>query len=87
MFTPCKVEIVCYAPEQVGLKLPQQTKHNKQRNVEILPDLDLISNAVENMLGLTDVVRLAYILFEVFSPSNGNCIRPSRAATVIKKHR
>lgn len=60
MFTPCKVEIVGYEPEFVGMKIAQQTKHNKQRSVEILPDLDLISNAIQNMLELSDVV-IGYI--------------------------
>jgi len=56
MFTPCKVDIVGYEPELVGMKLAQQTKHNKQRSAEILPDLDLISNAILDMLKLSDVV-------------------------------
>ncbi|PRD24424.1 UNVERIFIED_CONTAM: eIF3-S5-1 [Trichonephila clavipes] len=60
MFTPCKVEIVGYEPEFVGMKIAQQTKHNKQRSVEILPDLDMISNAIQNMLELSDVV-IGYI--------------------------
>ncbi|XP_035225255.1 eukaryotic translation initiation factor 3 subunit F-1-like [Stegodyphus dumicola] len=59
MFTPCKVEIVGYEPELVGMKIAQQTKHNKQRSVEILPDLDLINNALQEML-LSDVV-IAYV--------------------------
>lgn len=56
MFTPCKVEIISYEPELVGMKLSQQTKFNKQRSAEILPDLDLISNAVLDMLKLSDVI-------------------------------
>ncbi|GFY71470.1 eukaryotic translation initiation factor 3 subunit F [Trichonephila inaurata madagascariensis] len=60
MFTPCKVEIVGYEPEFVGMKIAQQTKHNKQRSVEILPDLDMINNAIQNMLELSDVV-IGYI--------------------------
>ncbi|KAG8194519.1 hypothetical protein JTE90_013271 [Oedothorax gibbosus] len=60
MFTPCKVEIVGYEPELVGMKIAQQTKHNKQRSVEIVPDLDLINNSIHEMLELSDVV-LAYI--------------------------
>lgn len=38
------------------MKLAQQTKHNKQRSVEILPDLDLISNAIHDMIEMSDVV-------------------------------
>ncbi|GFQ65999.1 eukaryotic translation initiation factor 3 subunit F, partial [Trichonephila clavata] len=81
MFTPCKVEIVGYEPEFVGImdliskhsdslfyemggfnlsENAQQTKHNKQRSVEILPDLDMINNAIQNMLELSDVV-IGYI--------------------------
>ncbi|XP_015919367.1 eukaryotic translation initiation factor 3 subunit F [Parasteatoda tepidariorum] len=56
MFTPCKVEIVGYEPELVGMKLAQQTKYNKQRSAEILPDLDLINNAILDMLKLSVVV-------------------------------
>ena len=56
MFTPCRVEIMGYEPELVGMKLCQKTKHNKQRSAEIVPDLDMISNAIQDMLQLTDVV-------------------------------
>jgi len=60
MFTPCRVEIVGYEPELVGMKICQKTKHNKQRSAEIVPDLDMISNAIQEMLQLTDVV-ISYV--------------------------
>lgn len=60
MFTPCKVEVVGYEPELVGMKIAQQTKNKKNRSVEILPDLDLVSNAVHEMLELSDTV-IAYV--------------------------
>ncbi|GIY54642.1 eukaryotic translation initiation factor 3 subunit F [Caerostris extrusa] len=56
MFTPCKVEVIGYIPEAVGLKICQQTKHNKQRSVEVMPDLELINHAIHEMLQQSDIV-------------------------------
>lgn len=56
MFTPCKVEIVGYLPEMVGLKVAQQTKNNKQRSVKILPDLDQVAEAAKKMQELLDTI-------------------------------
>ncbi|GIY39879.1 eukaryotic translation initiation factor 3 subunit F [Caerostris darwini] len=60
MFTPCKVEVIGYIPEAVGLKICQQTKHNKQRSVEVMPDLELINHAIHEMLQQSDIV-IGYI--------------------------
>lgn len=38
------------------VKISQKTKHNKQRSAEIVPDLDMIYNAIQEMLQLTDTV-------------------------------
>ena len=38
------------------MKICQKTKHNKQRSAEIVPDLDMIYNAIQEMLQLTDTV-------------------------------
>ncbi|XP_067127142.1 eukaryotic translation initiation factor 3 subunit F-like [Centruroides vittatus] len=60
MFSPCKVEIIGYEPEMVGMKLVQQTKFSKQRTVDFSPDLNQIVESVKKMRELLEIV-IAYV--------------------------
>jgi len=57
MFPPCKVEIVGYAEELVGLKLAQGTKYSKQRSVKCSPDFDAVTKACREMRDMLVVVQ------------------------------
>jgi translation initiation factor 3 subunit F len=72
MFTPIKVETICYEPEVIGLKLAQKTIGVRQRQVEPMMDLAQISEASEKLLGLLNQV-LQYVedvLNEKTQPDN-----------------
>uniref|UniRef100_A0A023GKL2 Eukaryotic translation initiation factor 3 subunit F n=1 Tax=Amblyomma triste TaxID=251400 RepID=A0A023GKL2_AMBTT len=60
MFTPCKVEVVGYEAEMVGLKLTQGTKHSKQRSVECTADFDAVGQACREMREMLEVV-ISYV--------------------------
>lgn len=52
MFTPIKVDTVCYEPEVIALKLAQKTIGLRNRQTEPLLDLAQIADASEKLLGL-----------------------------------
>lgn len=52
MFTPIKVDTICYEPEVIALKLAQKTIGVRNRNCEPLLDLAQIADASEKLLGL-----------------------------------
>ncbi|XP_064474702.1 eukaryotic translation initiation factor 3 subunit F-like [Ornithodoros turicata] len=56
MFSPCKMEVVGYDAELVGLKVTQGTKHNKQRSVECIPDFDTVSKSAKEMREMLEIV-------------------------------
>ncbi|XP_037267987.2 eukaryotic translation initiation factor 3 subunit f1 [Rhipicephalus microplus] len=60
MFTPCKVEVVGYEAEMIGLKLTQRTKHSKQRSIECVPDFDAVGQACREMREMLEVV-ISYV--------------------------
>lgn len=60
MFTPIKVDSVCYEPEVIALKLAQKTIGVRSRQVEPMMDLAQIAEASEKLLGLLNQV-LQYV--------------------------
>jgi translation initiation factor 3 subunit F len=64
MFTPIKVDTICYEPEVVGLQLAMKTigvqTANRQRQVEPMMDLVQVAEASEKLLGLLEQV-LQYV--------------------------
>ncbi|KAG5673781.1 hypothetical protein PVAND_003801 [Polypedilum vanderplanki] len=60
MFTPIKVETICYEPEVIALKLAQKTVGTRNRQVEPMMDLAQIAEASEKLLGLLNQV-LQYV--------------------------
>lgn len=72
MFTPIKVETVCYQPEVIGLKLAQKTIGTRSKQVEPMMDLTHISEASGKLLDLLNQV-LQYVedvLSEKQQPDN-----------------
>jgi translation initiation factor 3 subunit F len=72
MFTPIKVETVCYEPEVIGLKLSQKTVGTRPKQVEPMMDLAQISEASGKLLELLNQV-LQYVedvLSEKQQPDN-----------------
>ncbi|KAK7588201.1 hypothetical protein V9T40_005446 [Parthenolecanium corni] len=59
-FTPIPVEVICYEPEVVSLRLCQKTISLNQKCVEPTDDLQRIVEAAENLKGLIDGV-LSYV--------------------------
>ncbi|XP_046663866.1 eukaryotic translation initiation factor 3 subunit F [Homalodisca vitripennis] len=61
MFTPVPVDVLCYEPEVVGIKLCQKTLGvGTKKNVKPMTDLALIGEAASKLTGLLDHV-LAYV--------------------------
>lgn len=61
MFTPVPVEVLCYEPEVVGIKLCQKTVGvGSKKSVEPMTDLALIAEASSKLTSLLDIV-LAYV--------------------------
>lgn len=72
MFSPIKVETVCYQPEVIGLKLAQKTIGTRSKQVEPMMDLTHISEASGKLLDLLNQV-LQYVedvLSEKQQPDN-----------------
>lgn len=72
MFTPIKVETICYEPEVIGLKLAQKTIGTRPKQVEPMMDLAQISEASGKLLELLNQV-LQYVedvLSEKQQPDN-----------------
>jgi translation initiation factor 3 subunit F len=72
MFTPIKVETICYEPEVIGLKLSQKTIGTRSKQVEPMMDLAQISEASGKLLELLNQV-LHYVedvLSEKQQPDN-----------------
>lgn len=60
MFTPIKVDTICYEPEVIAFKLAQKTIGTRPRQVEPMMDLAQIAEASEKLLGLMNNV-LQYV--------------------------
>lgn len=60
MFTPIKVDTICYEPEVIGLKLSQKTIGIRPKQVEPMMDLVQISEASGKLLELLNQV-LQYV--------------------------
>ncbi|XP_054260992.1 eukaryotic translation initiation factor 3 subunit F-like [Macrosteles quadrilineatus] len=61
MFTPVPVDVLCYEPEVVGIKLCQKTLGvGSKKSVEPMTDLALIAEASQKLTSLLDHV-LAYV--------------------------
>lgn len=60
MFTPVKVETICYEPEVIALKLAQKTIGTRPKQVEPMMDLAQISEASGKLLELLNQV-LQYV--------------------------
>jgi len=56
IFPPCKVEIIGYDEEMVGLKLAQGTKTGKHRSVQCAADFDGVSKSCNEMQDMLAVV-------------------------------
>jgi len=72
MFTPVKVETICYEPEVIALKLAQKTIGTRPKQVEPMMDLAQISEASGKLLELLNQV-LQYVedvLSEKQQPDN-----------------